>query len=151
MPKSSDSSCENGFEAHSCPINTRIEKQSLAPTGGIAEGCSEIGKSGTGEEDASYSKPRKSASISNAGRAGSWKEMRKLPLYEYECQKCGELTEILQSLAEADKGIECPECGSSEMRRKFSTFGVIMGSGKASSTESAASCPTGTCSLPPMS
>ena len=77
--------------------------------------------------------------------------MRKVPLYEYECQKCGKLTEILQSRSEADKEVKCPECGSFEMSRKFSTFGVVMGSGKASSTESAASCPTGTCPLPPMS
>jgi len=74
-----------------------------------------------------------------------------MPLYEYECQKCGKVIEILQSHTEAKKGIKCVECGSSEMRRKFSTFGVVMGSGKASSTESAASCPTGTCPLPPMS
>jgi putative FmdB family regulatory protein len=77
--------------------------------------------------------------------------MRKVPLYEYECKKCGKLTEILQSYAEVDKEVKCPEYGSFEMSRKFSTFGVVMGSGKASSTESAASCPTGTCPLPPMS
>ena len=76
-----------------------------------------------------------------------------MPLYEYECQKCGKLTEILQNHSESDKDVKCPECGSSEMRRKFSTFGVVMGSDKASSTGtgSAASCPTGTCPLPPMS
>lgn len=73
-----------------------------------------------------------------------------MPLYEYECQKCGKLTEILQSHSEDDKDVKCPECGSPEMRRKFSTFGIAMGSGKVSSTGSAASCPTGTCPLPPM-
>ena len=77
--------------------------------------------------------------------------MRKLPLYEYECQECGKLTEILQGRAEADKEVKCPECGSFEMNRKFSTFGVVVGSGKASSAESAVSCPTGTCPLPPLS
>ena len=35
--------------------------------------------------------------------------MRKVPLYEYECQKCGKLTEILQSRSEADKEVKCPE------------------------------------------
>jgi len=74
-----------------------------------------------------------------------------MPLYEYECQKCSKVVEILQSHGEAKKGIKCAECGSSEMHRKFSTFGVVMGSGKASSAGSAASCPTGTCPLPPMS
>ena len=77
-----------------------------------------------------------------------------MPLYEYECQKCGKLTEILQSHAKADNvdnEVKCPECGSFEMRRKFSTFGVVMGTGKAGSAESAASCPTGACTLPPMS
>ena len=74
-----------------------------------------------------------------------------MPLYEYECQKCGKLIEILRNRSESDKDVKCPECGSSEMRRKFSTFGVVMGSGKTSSIESAASCPTGTCPLPPIS
>lgn len=74
-----------------------------------------------------------------------------MPLYEYECQKCGKLTEVLQSLTEADKEVKCPECGSFEMSRRFSTFGVVMGSGKASGIRSADSCPTGTCPLPPMS
>jgi len=72
-----------------------------------------------------------------------------MPLYEYECKKCGKLTEILQIHSENDKDVKCPECGSSEMRRKFSTFGVIMGSGKVSSARIADSCPTGTCPLPP--
>jgi putative FmdB family regulatory protein len=72
-----------------------------------------------------------------------------VPLYEYECQKCGKLIEFLQNRSDSDKDVKCPECGSSEMRRKFSTFGVVMGSGKASSARSADSCPTGTCPLPP--
>ena len=51
-----------------------------------------------------------------------------MPLYEYECQKCGKLTEILQSRAEADEEVKCPECGSRHLtpgRDKIVTFSEI--------------------------
>ena len=65
VPKRSDSSCGDRVGT-CCPINTRIEEQPAAPTGGSAKGCSEIGKSGTTEKDTLYSKLRKSASTSDA-------------------------------------------------------------------------------------
>jgi len=33
-----------------------------------------------------------------------------MPLYEYECQKCGQRTEVLQSFNEAPRTV-CPACG----------------------------------------
>jgi putative FmdB family regulatory protein len=33
-----------------------------------------------------------------------------MPLYEYECQKCGQRTEVLQNFNEAPRTV-CPACG----------------------------------------
>ncbi len=73
-----------------------------------------------------------------------------MPLYEYKCQDCGHVTEILQRGSEKEPDLQCSECGSRQLRRKFSVFGtVIGGSNIGGSNEIAASCPTGTCPLPP--
>jgi putative FmdB family regulatory protein len=42
-----------------------------------------------------------------------------MPIYEYECQKCGHTLEALQRLA--DKPLrECPECGRHQLKRLVS-------------------------------
>jgi putative FmdB family regulatory protein len=42
-----------------------------------------------------------------------------MPIYEYECQKCGHTLEALQKLS--DKPLrECPECGRHQLRRLVS-------------------------------
>jgi putative FmdB family regulatory protein len=42
-----------------------------------------------------------------------------MPIYEYECQKCGHYLEALQKIA--DKPLrECPECGKHSLRRLVS-------------------------------
>ena len=64
-----------------------------------------------------------------------------MPVYEYECAKCGTVMEVLEK-AGSNKRHKCPKCGSTRMVKLLSTFGVRRGS--AASTES---CPTGTCSL----
>jgi putative FmdB family regulatory protein len=70
-----------------------------------------------------------------------------MPLYEYECAKCGEVVEILWRGSEDEKGLSCPVCGSSELRRKLSAFSARVNSGSTGTGASAASCPTGTCPL----
>jgi putative FmdB family regulatory protein len=67
-----------------------------------------------------------------------------MPLYEYSCEDCGTTFEQLVSARNRDNGVECPECGSKDVERLLSAF-AIGKSGTGSST--AASCPTGTCSL----
>jgi len=64
-----------------------------------------------------------------------------MPVYEYECKKCGVVMEVLEK-ADSNKRHKCPKCKSTRMVKLLSTFGVQRGS--ASST---GSCPTGTCSL----
>lgn len=67
-----------------------------------------------------------------------------MPLYEYECEDCGEQFETLVSRSSRDS-VECPECGSGSTRRLQSTFAV--GSTKQPQSDAMPSCPGGTCNL----
>ncbi|NLO05243.1 MAG: zinc ribbon domain-containing protein [candidate division WS1 bacterium] len=58
-----------------------------------------------------------------------------MPLYEFQCSKCGERFEKLLTGKNKDKGGECPKCGSEATERVPSGF--AMGAAKAES-----SCPT---------
>lgn len=59
-----------------------------------------------------------------------------MPIYEYLCTTCGSHFEKLQKSAEAS-GVECPTCGSVEVKKEFSTFS------SAGSSSSAAGCFSG--------
>jgi putative FmdB family regulatory protein len=65
-----------------------------------------------------------------------------MPIFEYECKKCGHKTEFLEK-ANSSKKHSCEKCGSSEMQKLFSTFSA----GSSSKSASSNSCPTGTCAL----
>jgi putative FmdB family regulatory protein len=45
-----------------------------------------------------------------------------MPLYEYQCQTCGNSFEKLRRMQEADRELQCPECGSAVVQRLVSTF-----------------------------
>jgi putative FmdB family regulatory protein len=45
-----------------------------------------------------------------------------MPLYEYQCRKCGYSFEELRPMKDADKAMECPKCHSMKTERQFSTF-----------------------------
>jgi len=62
-----------------------------------------------------------------------------MPIFEYKCSKCGHKSEFLEKGSGKKKHV-CGKCGSSDMKKIFSTFSV--GSGSQST-----SCPTGTCPL----
>ncbi|MCX5832702.1 MAG: zinc ribbon domain-containing protein [Deltaproteobacteria bacterium] len=48
-----------------------------------------------------------------------------MPIYEYECTKCGKRYEHLHaSEATRDDAPDCPECGGAEAKRVFSVFSV---------------------------
>ena len=64
-----------------------------------------------------------------------------MPLYEYCCEKCGHLTEVLER-ADAKGPHTCEKCGSRRMEKAVSAFGVAVSEGS-----SGTSCPTGTCPL----
>jgi putative FmdB family regulatory protein len=42
-----------------------------------------------------------------------------MPIYEYECRKCGETHEILQKMSEAPKR-KCPSCGAMSLKKLVS-------------------------------
>jgi len=42
-----------------------------------------------------------------------------MPIYEYECRKCGETHEILQKMSEGPKR-KCPSCGAMSLRKLVS-------------------------------
>lgn len=43
-----------------------------------------------------------------------------MPLYEYECQGCGERYDRLCNMADADKPKTCPKCDASDSKRRIS-------------------------------
>lgn len=42
-----------------------------------------------------------------------------MPIYEYQCQKCGNELEALQKVSD-EPLLDCPECGSPSLRKKVS-------------------------------
>ena len=73
-----------------------------------------------------------------------------MPIYEYQCTKCGEKFEIRQSIGEDGSKLNCPQCNAQNPRRLFSSFSSP---GSTISEPPGISCPTcttGTCGLPPM-
>ncbi len=52
-----------------------------------------------------------------------------MPIYEYECLKCGERFELRRSMTESDREIRCPKCGAVKPRRVFSVFATGSQSG----------------------
>ena len=52
-----------------------------------------------------------------------------MPIYEYECQKCGHQMEALQKMSD-DPLTECPACGEQELKKMISAAGFrLKGSG----------------------
>ena len=62
-----------------------------------------------------------------------------MPIYEYQCQTCGQHFDKLVRFGENDQGIECPACRSNETRKQLSTF-ASRGAGGSLSTASNSSC-----------
>ena len=52
-----------------------------------------------------------------------------MPIYEYECRKCGETHEILQKISESPKR-KCPSCGALSLKKLVSAAAFhLKGSG----------------------
>ena len=43
-----------------------------------------------------------------------------MPIYEYECRKCGEEFESFRGLFDNDSKVTCPTCGEKEPKRRMS-------------------------------
>ncbi|MBN2264207.1 MAG: zinc ribbon domain-containing protein [Candidatus Aminicenantes bacterium] len=69
-----------------------------------------------------------------------------MPLYEYECQKCGKRFESLVTTGH-EKDVVCVECGSADVRKMISCFGIGGGSSRIkAASSSCTSCSTKSCS-----
>lgn len=45
-----------------------------------------------------------------------------MPLYEYQCENCGEEFELRRPIAASDEPAPCPNCSSPESKRQVSLF-----------------------------
>jgi putative FmdB family regulatory protein len=68
-----------------------------------------------------------------------------MPIFEFECQTCGEAFEELLRSSAIIEQITCPECGGAHVRKKMSTFASkVPGKSSFSFNSSASSaCSTG--------
>lgn len=48
-----------------------------------------------------------------------------MPIYEYECGKCGNEYSDLVMNKEEEKKVKCPKCNSKKRERIFSSFGLV--------------------------
>ena len=48
-----------------------------------------------------------------------------MPIYEYECQKCGHVFDKFVRSMSAPLQVECPECHSTDCRKNITTFGTV--------------------------
>lgn len=62
-----------------------------------------------------------------------------MPIYEYQCEKCGADFEELVS-SSASPAPDCPKCGHKHTRRKISAFAFGGGGKKSSPVASGGSC-----------
>ncbi len=74
-----------------------------------------------------------------------------MPIYEYKCSDCESEFEILVR-GKNEKKLHCPQCGSENISRLFSSFGVSMGSSSQTSVSSSSSsacsvCTSQSCSI----
>jgi putative FmdB family regulatory protein len=68
-----------------------------------------------------------------------------MPIYEFSCNACGDCFEALTSIG-GEKNVVCGECGSKEIQKLFSSFGIGGGSSRVkSSSKSCDSCSATSC------
>ena len=64
-----------------------------------------------------------------------------MPLFEYRCNDCGKISEIL--VFSSDETQKCKHCGSTNLEKMLSSFAVSMA--PASSSQPVPACPAGSC------
>ena len=45
-----------------------------------------------------------------------------MPIYEYQCSKCGGCFEMIHGASEKESKITCPKCGAADPQRIMSAF-----------------------------
>ena len=67
-----------------------------------------------------------------------------MPLFEFNCRKCGHVFEELMSAAELDKGgLKCPACNSRRVERALSAFATGSAGSDAGGFSSGGGCGSG--------
>jgi len=77
-----------------------------------------------------------------------------MPIFEYKCQQCGHVMEVLQQSRKATRQT-CAQCGSSDTKKMLSGFAVGQGKPDSPACDSCAAgpmcgggaCPGGTCPM----
>ncbi|MBI2831638.1 MAG: zinc ribbon domain-containing protein [Chloroflexi bacterium] len=62
-----------------------------------------------------------------------------MPVYEYECMRCGEKFELQRNVGDSGSEVKCPRC-SGKSKRRFSLFGFGRSSSPGSSQSSSPGC-----------
>jgi len=57
-----------------------------------------------------------------------------MPIYEYVCEACGEVSEFLVGVGQGDAKIGCRHCGSSQLKQQLSVSGFSMRGSQAGKT-----------------
>lgn len=69
-----------------------------------------------------------------------------MPLYTYLCNKCQKKFDILVGMTQEKAELKCIYCGSSDIVRGFSPFGIKAAGGGSASSSGCGSCSGGSCS-----
>jgi len=71
-----------------------------------------------------------------------------MPIYEFRCVKCNELSEFLFASSDDKNEIRCRHCGSETLERvlSLSNFAITSASRNMEPSVSSKQCGTGTCS-----
>lgn len=67
-----------------------------------------------------------------------------MPIYSYICNDCKEKFDLFMGIGGQNEKLVCKKCGSKNIEKTFSSFGVGSSSSK-DNVKSDSSCPTGTC------
>jgi putative FmdB family regulatory protein len=67
-----------------------------------------------------------------------------MPLYEFQCTECDSAFEELVRASTAVANVQCPQCGSKDVRRKVSTFASKISGGGAAAPRAQSCAPGGT-------
>lgn len=53
-----------------------------------------------------------------------------MPVFEYQCERCGRLFDIFMQRREDAAEVACPSCGEKDVRRMLSTFASQASAGR---------------------
>ena len=68
-----------------------------------------------------------------------------MPIYSFNCQKCGKNFDLLVGVTREKTEIKCPHCGSRDVKKNLTAFGIGGSNDSSSRDSSGGSCSLGTC------